>query len=171
MKSKSVTIVIVIAIIVGIIAIVGITALIIFTTKKAEPRVVDMNQGFIDTIDGDQNENSNSEEDRENENNEGNDDEDDNDRDSDDNNEAKSFNSKFENYEGDRVSGDKVNDLIEEIRKNNEENENHQIRALANVQNWDQDNNKASEDSKYDIDFEKDEESGYITTVKIKDAE
>ena len=168
MRSKTVTIIIVVAIIIGIIAIVGITALAVLSAKSSEPRVIDLNEN--QTVE--KNEDESSDEQDSEENNETSSEENEvEDSENEENDEANAFNSKFEKFEGDRVSGEKVDELLNAIRSNNEENEDHQIRAMANVQNWDQENNKADSDSNYKIYFEKDEQSGYITVVKIEDAD
>ena len=175
MGSKSVKIVIIVAVILGILAIIGITALVVFTTKSSEPRVVDLNEEEIteenevkdeteyieetteDTVLEDEEENREQEDnDEETENQES--------------NELLSFNRKLLEYERNSVDGEKVNELINIIIKNNEQNQNYQIKALANVQNWDKENNKAKSDCKYKVSFEKNDE-GYINVVKIEDAE
>ena len=167
MKSKTVTIIIIVAIIIGIIAIVGITALAVLSAKSSEPRVIDLNENQAIEENKDENSDENNDEQTETSSDE-NETEDSN---NEENAEVKEFNSKFETYEGDRVSGEKVDELLNTIRSNNEENKDHQIRAMANVQKWDQENNKADSDSNYKIYCEKDEQSGYITVVKIEDAD
>lgn len=184
MESKSVKIVIIIAVIIGIIAIVGITALAVMTTKSSGPRVIDLNNEEqmaevddteLETEDAEINENeeetteNNTEENAE-ENNEENvsmTEESTNSEQS----ALKSFNAKLKEYAGDRVSGKKLNELLDIIRRNNEQNKDYQIKALADVQNWDSENSKAKEDCMYDVDIEEDEQTGKITRIEIKDAD
>ena len=177
MESKTVKIVIIVAVIIGIIAIIGITALVVHTTKSTEPRVLDLNdENQIEEIeeDGDE-EISNLEQTTENE--ESNREESgvtdnlDNTTESIEETAAATFNQMLLPYEGENVSGQNVNTLLEKIRNSNEQNEEHPIKALANVQNWDSENNRADTESNYKVSMEKDEESGYINIVKIQDAE
>ena len=169
MKSNSLKIVIIVASIIGVLAIVGIIALVVLTTKPSESQVIDLNEegqfsnNDIDTRDDDSDEETSGDND--------NDEEDDNIENRMQDADVQAFNNMFTSYEGDRVRGTQVNALLEIIRKNNEQNENHQVRAMANVQNWDKDNNKADENSYYDLDFEKDDATGFINIVKIEDAE
>ena len=171
MESKTVKIVIIVAVIIGIIAIIGITALVIQTTKSSEPRILDLNdENQIEGL-------ANEEQEQESE-NEGNNEEEssivdnsDNATESIENTEIEAFNQVFLPYEGEDVSGKNVNALLEKIRISNEQNEEHPVRALANVQNWDSENKRANTESKYKVTMEKDEESGYINIIKIEDAE
>ena len=175
MGSKSVKIVIIIAVVIGIIAIVGITALVVYTTKSSEPRVIDLNDeiqannSYEESLDTEEENDGivDDESDLDEEDNE----ENTNDSENLVNTEAESFNSQFEEYEGDRVSSEKVNELLSLIWKNNEENQEHTVKPMARVQNWDSDNNKAVEGCYYDIDFEKDNQTGYINVLKIEDAD
>lgn len=172
MGSKSVKIVIIIAVIIGIIAIVGITALVVITTKSSGPRVIDLNDEEqvekisgtdLETEDNERNEN-------EEENTEGNESSAENSTDSEPS-ALELFNAKLKEYEGERVSGKKVNELLDIIRRNNEQNPDYQIKALASVQNWDSGNNKAKEDSMYNVNIEEDEQTRNITKIEIKDAD
>lgn len=165
MESKTVRIVIVIAIVVGIAAIVGITALAVTTAKASEPRVIDLNEDTqenelldLDEEASDIEESDSYEEDEEEV------------VDKMKNAEIEAFNSKFSVYEGTQ-RGSQVNALVQKIRENNESNPDTQVKALANVQNWDKENNKALADKYYKISCEKDEETGRINIVKIIDAE
>ena len=179
MGSKSVKIVIIIAVILGIIAIVGITGLVVFTTKSSEPKIIDLNDSeadLVDEVETEDEETDEEESDNEEEISENNisDNEEvsnsDNNSSNSENSPMAAFYKKLEEYQGDQVSGDKLNELLDIIRRNNEQNVDYQIRAMANVQNWDSDNNKAKTDKNYKISFEKDEESKVIKSVKIEDA-
>ena len=180
MGSKSVKMVIIIAVILGILAIVGITALVVSTTKSSEPRVIDLNDD-IQTNDLNKGELDNEEEnnaiidDNDNESNpeeeENNNEENTSEFNNASNPEAGKFNSKFENYEGDRVSSEKVNELLNLIWDNNDNNQEHKIKPLAKVQNWDSENTQAVEGCYYTIGFERDNDTGYINALIIKDAD
>lgn len=190
MGSKTVKIVIIIAVIVGIIAIIGITALAVTTAKSSEPKVIDLNEENnaddlisneeeedlepeeveenleIETNESDNNTNSNNNSDESNNNN-----------DTAENTTSETrgtgtdaFNAMFTPYEGERVEGTRTNALIQLIRKNNEVNQNFKIKILVNVQKWDKENNTALNDEEYKIYFEK-EETGRINVVKIEDAD
>ena len=69
------------------------------------------------------------------------------------------------------MKGTMVNSLIETIRKNNTENPDRQVKAMANVSNWDYDNNKADNNSNYKVTCEEDSETGYVNVVKIEDTD
>ena len=179
MESKTVKIVIIIAVILGVLAIAGITALVVFTTKSSEPKIIDLNEENQIVENNDEEQANENEEQESNEaevnqeNEENNNEETSNLIESTTNSEnsaLKAFYDKLETYKGDNVSGEKVNELIDIIRRNNEQNQEYQIRAMADVQNWDSENNKAKTDSNYKVDFEKDEQTGYINGVKIEDA-
>lgn len=176
MGSKSVKIVIIIAVVIGIIAIVGITALVVYTTKSSEPKVIDLNDEIQSNDFYNDEEETDYDLDDEEKNidldeEENNQEQSINENDSSENSEVESFNSKFEEYKGDRVSSEKVNELLDLIWKNNDENQEQKIKPLAKVQNWDRENNKAVEGCYYNIDFEKDSETGYINVLKIEDAD
>lgn len=176
MESKSVKIVIIAAVVIGIIAIIGITALVVYTTKSSEPRVVDLNEEEqLEAIDEEQEvENEELIDDETNESTEeSNNDSENNENETTDfeNSALQRFYNKLKEYEGSEVSGEKVNELIDIIRRNNEQNPDYRIRMLANVQNWDKDNNQAIADSIYKVEFEEDEQTNQINTVKIEDAD
>ena len=84
--------------------------------------------------------------------------------------EKSTFNMKFKLYEANKIEGTKVNALLDTIRKNNTENPDRQVKAMANVSNWDYDNNKADNNSNYKVTCEEDSETGYVNVVKIEDA-
>lgn len=174
MESKSIKIVIVFAIIIGIIAVIAIPTIVVLTTKNSEPQSIDLNDeelnnGVEEVNEETQSEGTISEEltnfEEENE------EQTTSSAENPEKSALESFKEKLKEFEGDRVSGKKLNELIDIIRRNNEQNQEHSIKAMADVQNWDSDSNKANEDSMYNIVLEEDEQTGYITTVKIKDAD
>lgn len=82
----------------------------------------------------------------------------------------KTFNSRFEQYEGDRVQGTNVNALIQMVKQNNELEGNEKVKITADVNNWDYNNNRADANSYYKVIMEKNNESGYINAIKLEDA-